>query len=177
MDSAPSSSPLVRDEDIKAELCRPEHCSHTPQRQRLHGKDEKRSSTSRRSAKSDESLSNSEFDSQLILSSSRKAPWSKDKLPKVLCSVNNRFGDPLHYKNCHPAYSLSMFDKFVAKTVAKWAEQLRIQMKMNVFDSFNPISIIGFLSNFKPACDTNGIHEGAAMRPPSFFWKSCLLPP
>lgn len=31
------------------------------------------------------------------------------------------------------------------------------------FNHFDSISIIGFLKNFKLACHTNGMHEGAAM--------------
>lgn len=36
-------------------------------------------------------------------------------------------------------------------------------MKLHAFSPFHLISIIGFLKSCKPACDTNGTHEGEAM--------------
>lgn len=36
-------------------------------------------------------------------------------------------------------------------------------MKEHTFDPSDPISILGFLTTFKLACDANRIHEGAAM--------------
>lgn len=42
-------------------------------------------------------------------------------------------------------------------------------MKHQVFDSFDPIFIISFLSAFKLAHDTNGVHKGTALWPCHFF--------
>jgi len=36
-------------------------------------------------------------------------------------------------------------------------------MKANFFDATDLISILSFLGNFKAACDSNDVHEGAAM--------------
>lgn len=44
-------------------------------------------------------------------------------------------------------------------------------LKLDIFDSFDPISIILFLFNFKLACDTNGKHEDAANWLSNFFMK------
>lgn len=48
-------------------------------------------------------------------------------------------------------------------------------MKTNNFSSSDQISIILFLSAFKLAFDTNGIHEGAAIWQLPFFMKSRML--
>lgn len=37
------------------------------------------------------------------------------------------------------------------------------QMKPNIFNPFDPISIIRVFKNFKLACDTNGVHESPVM--------------
>lgn len=44
-------------------------------------------------------------------------------------------------------------------------------MKSANFKPFDPISIHSFLHNFKTACDRNGIHRDAAMRPFPHFMK------
>lgn len=48
---------------------------------------------------------------------------------------------------------------------------MKAQMKPHNFEPFHPISIIGFLSNFKLACDTSGIHILAPIRLFLFFLK------
>lgn len=50
-------------------------------------------------------------------------------------------------------------------------EDPQVQKKTSPFDLFDPISIIAFLSAFKPACDTNGMHKGADMWLLHFFMK------
>lgn len=45
------------------------------------------------------------------------------------------------------------------------------QMNPHTFDLLNPISVIGFLRNFKLACGTNQIHESVALWPFHFFMK------
>lgn len=49
--------------------------------------------------------------------------------------------------------------------------RLEEQLKSQIFDSFNAISILGFLQS-KWACDTNGIHEGTKMWLFHFFMKA-----
>lgn len=48
------------------------------------------------------------------------------------------------------------------------------QMKAYSLDPSDPISIIGFLSTFLLACDTNSLHESAAMWILPFFVKNAL---
>lgn len=47
--------------------------------------------------------------------------------------------------------------------VDKWAKQVQVQRKSNMFDSFDPILIRGFLSTLEVACDSNGINQDATM--------------
>lgn len=46
------------------------------------------------------------------------------------------------------------------------AKRVTVQIKLNIFDPFHPVSIFGFALYFKIDCDANDIHEGAT---------SCLL--
>lgn len=47
--------------------------------------------------------------------------------------------------------------------IPKMTNKVELQRKVYFFGASNSISIIGFLTTFKLACDTNNIHEGAAM--------------
>lgn len=44
------------------------------------------------------------------------------------------------------------------------ARPLNVQMKTAVFKSTDPISVLSFLGNFNTACDSNNIHEDAAVQ-------------
>ena len=46
-----------------------------------------------------------------------------------------------------------------------------IQLRGINFNGSDPVSIINFLSTFQTACNTNGVHEGAAMWIFQFFLK------
>jgi len=49
--------------------------------------------------------------------------------------------------------------------------RMEVQLKSQIFDPMDPITILSFLPAFKTACDSNGIHEGAAMWLFQFFVK------
>lgn len=66
----------------------------------------------------------------------------------------------------------SKYDALVAKYVTKWVKRFKVQTKRNILDSFDPISITEFLSTFKIASDTNGLHGGAVMRLILFFMEN-----
>lgn len=55
------------------------------------------------------------------------------------------------------------YDGKVAKHVAKWASGFRSIKKSQLFDPMDTISVMGFLHAFNMDCDTNQVHEGAAM--------------
>lgn len=75
----------------------------------------------------------------------------------VACLVNDRFWETMDYRK----YSLtdkssSYFDE-TARTFAKWAKPLQVQMKLQVFDSLDLIFILSFLSAFEMGFDTNAV--------------------
>lgn len=51
------------------------------------------------------------------------------------------------------------------------SKQIPAQMKTHTFDPFNLISSMRFFCSFKIACDTNEIHDGAAMWIFHFYMK------
>lgn len=55
------------------------------------------------------------------------------------------------------------YDEDVAEKIPKWSTRLTIQMKSQTFDAETSIKMLRSLSNFKLACHTNSVHEGAAM--------------
>lgn len=57
----------------------------------------------------------------------------------------------------------------MSKNVAKMTKRTTAQMESYIFDLFDPISIIGFLKNFKLASEIYIIREGAAMWLLDFF--------
>lgn len=62
----------------------------------------------------------------------------KDDSLKVLRPVNDRFREALDYHNYRLADQSSKYNEDVAKSVAKWAKRLQVQMRSNTFDSFDP---------------------------------------
>lgn len=53
-------------------------------------------------------------------------------------------------------------------------KNVRLQMKVHSFDPSDPTSTIDFLATFKHGCDTNRIHEKAAIRVLLFFTQNAL---
>lgn len=90
----------------------------------------------------------------------------------MLPSVKNCFCNALDYQSDCLANKSSKFDDPVALRAARWTNGLQIQMEKNILGSFGSISMIGFLSTLKFACDTNEDYESAAMwLLPSFMKK------
>lgn len=61
------------------------------------------------------------------------------------------------------------FDESARSYYSNMVMKIISQMKLHSFDTSDPISIFGFLATFKPNCDNNLIHEGAAMWVLHFF--------
>lgn len=57
----------------------------------------------------------------------------------------------------------SQYDGNVKKNSAKCGKRLRSQMSLDIFDAFDPIYVIRFLSAFTFTCNTDEGHEGAAL--------------
>lgn len=80
----------------------------------------------------------------------------------VIHSVSDGFQEALDYRTYLLADKSSNYDDEVVISVPNWTKRLQVQMKFQVFDSFNLISIIIFVLASKLVCNTNGVHEGAA---------------
>lgn len=81
----------------------------------------------------------------------------------VVRPVSDRYCNALDYRTYHLAHKLLQYNDEVARSVAERAEHLRVQMRTNDIDIYDPISIINVLSSFKLACDTTSVQEGAEM--------------
>lgn len=77
--------------------------------------------------------------------------------------MNEIFRDALDYRSYRLANTKQTYGCKVAKQISKMAKRLEVQMRPNMSDATDPISILSFLSMFQAACDTNGISEGAEM--------------
>lgn len=91
------------------------------------------------------------------------------KYLSVFCPVTHCFCKVLHCSLCDFANKLSHYDDEVAQNIAKWDQLLQVQTMWQVFDSFDLISILSFLSALILAHDTNGILEAI------FLWLSSYL--
>lgn len=89
-------------------------------------------------------------------------PHCNKDLP-IIQLIKNRFEEELNYRTYCLSDKSSNYVVEVPQSVDKWAKSLQVQMKMQIFDSFDPVSILSFLSAFKLACDTSGVNEGAAL--------------
>lgn len=87
-DSAPDSLRTYIDSRSKADRRRAGHYSGSSSRHRRHWRDEKRSSTSSRWAKSDKSTYESAFNRQSNHNRSRRVPQVKEDKPRVIRPVN-----------------------------------------------------------------------------------------
>lgn len=58
---------------------------------------------------------------------------------------------------------MTKYDRQVSEYIAKRAKRMNAQMKSHTLHHFEPISIIGFLKNFKLAYDNIDVLEGAFM--------------
>lgn len=77
--------------------------------------------------------------------------------------MHPRLRKAVDYRTCHFADTSTGYNHFVSKHIAKKAKRMTAQMKPNIFNPFDPISIIAFLEIFKPASNFNEVREGAVM--------------
>lgn len=77
--------------------------------------------------------------------------------------VNNRFKRAVDYRTYCLVNPSMKYDRLVLNYIAKMAKQMTAQMQSLNYNPFGTISTIKFLKIYKLACDTNGIHESAAM--------------
>lgn len=67
------------------------------------------------------------------------------------------------YGSCCLADQSQHYDDDLARHIAKMAKRLEVQLKLQMFDGSNPITILSFLLAFQMACDTNITHAGVSM--------------
>lgn len=68
----------------------------------------------------------------------------------------------------------SRYDDSVSHYIPNVFKKLRSQMKVHTFNPSDLILILGFLTTFKLACDTNLIHKLAAMWAMLRFVSNCV---
>lgn len=92
----------------------------------------------------------------------------------VIHTVTTRFRRAVNYRMYQLANKWSKYNYTVSKNIIYMVKRMTGQMKPHTFDPFDPILIIGSLRNIKLACDTNGIHECAAIWLLHFFMKTSV---
>lgn len=81
----------------------------------------------------------------------------------VVHPVNHPFQEVLWYRTYHLPDESSHYGDEVAWSIAWWAKCLQVQMRSQILDFFDRISILSFLFAFKLAFDLNGVHKGAVI--------------
>lgn len=81
----------------------------------------------------------------------------------VFLTFKMNHGQVLNYRNDRLANKSSKNDRRISNYIDKQVKKVKSQLKANLFDKNDRISIIGFGPIFKLACNTNRIRESAAM--------------
>lgn len=105
----------------------------------------------------------------------RRSKRTQPEALGVIQTVNKRFCNAIDHSSFRLENRSVEYDHTVSKNVSKMSKRMTVQIKSHIFDHLDRISIIGFLCNFKSACDTNGVHEGAAISHSNFFMKKLVL--
>lgn len=108
---------------------------------------------------------------QPVINKDRRSRHGREEHLPVIQIIHNCFKDAVEYRTYRLDNQYTLYDHTVSKNIAKMSKRFSTQMKPHTFDPFDTISIIGFLFNFQLACDTDGIHEGAAIKLFHFFMK------
>lgn len=90
---------------------------------------------------------------------------------KVLKPLNTYYTEALDFLTYRLRLQSQKYNGHISEKMDKWARRMNVQMKSACFRPSDPISVLSFLHNFKMACDSNGIHEGAAMWLFQYFIK------
>lgn len=121
------------------------------QKRQLHRGDGRRSPSSLGVSRSPKSLS------------FRRDAKAWDASPEIIRPGNKCHEHALNYRTYRSMFQSSEYNGSVVKNIAKWAERRQTQKRSEMFDAFNPISLISYISAFMQVCDTKEIHEVAAM--------------
>ena len=73
------------------------------------------------------------------------------------------YAKALDYKTYRLNDRSTHYSHRVAGKISKWITRMKVQLGQKQFDPADPVSILSYLSTFKTACDSIGVHEGAAV--------------
>lgn len=96
---------------------------------------------------------------EICLLTAMKFPCHHDEGLPVIQSVSTRFQEAPDYRTYLLEDRSFHNDDKVARSVAKWSKPLQVQMRSQMFNSFDQISILRFLSAFMLPCYSNGVYE------------------
>lgn len=113
----------------------------------------------------------SECDSEHSRPKHFQYPHKRHLLLKDIFLLDDRHKETLDIYTQRLEITSSRYDDQVRWNVAEYGKYLQVRMKTSIFDPFDPISTIVFVSFFKLACDNKGIHEGSFMWLLHFFIK------
>lgn len=83
---------------------------------------------------------------------------------EVIDLVRYCFKKAVDYRTFRLVDTSTKYNRTVSKYIFKMSKRMTTQKKPHTFNLFDPFSIIDFLQAFKLVCNTNGVHEGAAIR-------------
>ena len=92
-------------------------------------------------------------------SASRRDP---KRLP-VIGPLNDLFTKAVDYRTYRLESRSARYEASTARRINRYRKKLDVQMKTPTFGGQDPIAVLGFLAQFKMACDHNGVSEGAAV--------------
>lgn len=77
----------------------------------------------------------------------------------------------LDYRTYRPADRWSHYDNEVAPNVAKWFKHQQVQLRLRIFHSFNPLSILSFLFGLNVTYDRDGVQDESVLWLLQYFMK------
>lgn len=101
----------------------------------------------------------------------RDSRGSSHELFTVIQPDNAYLGTAMGYHSYRMADRSQYYDDGVARHIAKMGRRLKVQLKSQMFDGSDPITILSFLPAFQMTSDKNRVHEGADMWLFHFFRK------
>lgn len=77
--------------------------------------------------------------------------------------ANAYFETAVEYCSYYLANRSQHYDEHLTRHIVKMTKRLEVQLKSEISDRSDWITILSFLQEFQMACDMNGIHEGSAV--------------
>ena len=77
--------------------------------------------------------------------------------------LNDLFNKAVDYRTYRLENRSARYDANTARRINRFRKKLDVEMKTHTFGGQDPIAVLGFLAQYKMACDRNGVSEGAAV--------------